>query len=392
MKVLNKYKVIITWVTIVILTNLITLNIFTSGYIQLPNTVVLKNESSEFLAQLTKLNYLDKIINNRYIGEIDNEAIGDSLFEALFSSLNDPYSEYFTTEEYETILNAYTGTFGGIGVVINGSNPEALEITDVVVDSPAQEAGIQSGDIIKRVDGEDVTGQSLDVVVSKTRGEIGTPLNLVVERDGTEVEFNLVRAKISGNTIFSENLDGIGYIYISSFGEGTADQFKNELDNLLNQNITDLIIDLRDNGGGLVNSAVEIADYLLDQDILAYALDKDGERVNYTTTDGKIEIPYVILVNENTASASELLAGGIQQAGGIIIGTNTFGKGVVQSMTGLLDNSGYKLTVQEYFLKDGSEVNKVGIEPNYIVELPEEITDESEDSQLNTALEILQNN
>lgn len=394
MKYIFKQKINITWITILILSNLLTLYSFSHNFFHLPNTIVLYNESTEFLDELEKLNLTNRIINSQFIGDLDNTTIGENLISYMFTQLGDKYSEYYTIEEYSDYLNTYSGSFGGIGVVIDSSDPTALLITDVTTDSPAQKAGIIANDVIIKVDDEDVTGMDIKEVVSKTRGEVGTDVKLTVLRNGEELEFTITRDTIDNNTINTENFDGIGYIYISQFGTGTGEQFTEAVDELIDQGITGLVIDLRSNGGGIVNSAIEVADYLLDAETIGYSVNKNGVESKFTTEDGKIDIPFVVLVDKNTASASELLAGSLQKNGVPIIGENTYGKGVIQAMGKLYDGSGYKLTVQEYFLSDGTKVNGIGIIPDveaiYTTELDED--GNHIDNHLNTALEILRNN
>lgn len=394
MKFLIDKKNIVSWITIIILTNCLTLYLVTSSIIKLPNTVVLTNESSQFLNQLIKVNQLDRLIQLKYTGEIDNQVIGDSLLYALFDALGDPYSEYFSSQEFEQINNSYSETFGGVGIVFNTSDSDNLVITQIIENSPAEAAGIMENDKIIAVDGENVVGQSSDVIVSKTRGEVGTNVTITVERNGEQIDFNLTRSKIDNNTIYSEIINNIGYIYITSFGNGTAGQFEKEVTQLIRDGVSGLVIDLRDNGGGIVDSAVEVADILLDSELIGYSLDKNGKQLDYTTKNGKIDIPFVVLVNKNTASASELLAGALQKSGITLIGNTTFGKGVMQEMAELTDGSGYKLTFREYYLNDGTAVNKVGITPDIIVdypENPENITSLEEDPQIQAALEAINN-
>lgn len=383
----------LTWFTLLVLTNLLSIYLFLNGVFTVPNTLILRNSSPEFLHELDKLNDLNIMINANYTGEVDNTALGEETISSMFEGLGDPYSEYYTKDEYQTISDAISGTFGGVGVMINGSNPEEITITGIIPNSPAEEVGIQSGDIITKVDDEVVTGQPLDVVVSKTRGEVGSDVKITVMRNGEEKDFTVKRRKIDESTVTSEDFDGIGYIYISSFGTATAEQFKKALSELESKNVSGLIIDLRQNGGGIVDSAVEVADLLLDSTTIGYAVDSKGNKSSFTTKDGKTNLPFVVLVDENTASASELLAGSLKNNGIQIIGTNTYGKGVIQAMSGLPDGSGYKLTIQEYFLGDDSKVNEVGIAPTVEVGLDDvsNVGDPEKDSQILKAIEVLKN-
>lgn len=392
MKYLFEKKELLQWITLIILTNMLSIYIFTSGLISFPNTIVLKNNSPEFLYELEKLNSLNNIINNNFIEEVDNKALGEKLIDTMFDFLGDKYSDYYPQEEYQSIEETYSASFGGIGISITQSD-EGILIKQIVDESPAQKAGVQENDLLYKVNGEKITGLEIEDIVSRTRGDIGTDLEITVLRNGEEITYNLTREKIPNNTIYSENMDGIGYIYISTFGYGTASQFRNALKTLLEENISGLIIDLRYNGGGIVNSAIEIADIFLDAETVGYTIDNKGDKEYFTTTDGKEDIPFVILVNEYTASSSELLSGILQKSGRIVIGETTYGKGVIQSFTGLRDKTGYRLTFLEYYLKDDSKVNNIGITPNIIVENTEVNNEEIPiDNQLQTALEYLRNN
>ncbi len=385
----------IVWITLVIITNMLTFWLTGTGIISLPDTVTIRNSSDEFRSELVKINELNNVIQKYYLRDADEEALGEAAIKAMFEALGDKYSEYYPKSTYESISNSMSGTFGGVGVIFTKEDDGSFLVNGTVSGSPVEKAGVQKGDTIVKVNGESVADMDTETLMSKTRGEIGTELTMTFDRSGTQTDYKLKREQLNEQTILSANQNGIGYIYVAEFGEGTAADFEKALKELESQNVTGLVIDLRDNPGGLVKSAVSIGDLLMDKGELGYATSKSGKKDAFTTTDGKTTLPVVVLVNENTASAAELLSGGLQKAGAAkIIGTTTYGKGVIQGMSSLSDGSGYKLTIQEYFLSDGTQVNEKGITPDIVVEETEDMkngtmTDLSQDVQLTQALDTL---
>lgn len=364
-----------------------------SGVLGLPGTVVVHSTDSEFTEQLRKISRIESVISNQYTGEFDRTEMGDAMLEAMFDSLGDPYSTYYTAEEYTNILQQMTGTFSGLGIYMDMTDPQNIVIRRLTADGPAEKAGIEAGDILRKIDGTDVSGMEYKNLLELTTGEIGSKVDVTVERDGKEKTFTVERGEVTLNMVTTANLDGIGYIYLKEFGKGSADDFTEAVEELKDEGVTSLIVDLRYNGGGLLDTAVDILDYLLPEGKLGELVDAKGVISNYKSDADALDIPFVVLVNGNSASASEFTAGNIQEMGGTVIGTTTYGKGVAQNMSKFYDGSGYKLTVEEFFVGDGVKVNGIGITPDCVVETDVDILTSAEslsqDAQLQKALELL---
>lgn len=350
-------------------------------------------------ATIQKLQMLEEQIDQNYYqaDSLTKEQKADGLYKGLFESLNDPYSVYYTAEEVEDLTESLTGTFSGIGAYISLDQTSGYpKISGVIAGAPAEAAGLLANDIIYEVDGENVSGQSLDEVVSKVRGEKGTDVTLTIVRTGETdyLKITITRDDVDAETVTSKVLeDGIGYLQITEFDTVTTDQFTEQLQNLYDQDIKALILDLRDNPGGDVDVVTAVADHIIPEGLIFYMEDRDGNQTSYSTDDEfEIQIPLAVLVNGNSASASEILTGAIQDSGcGTVIGTQTYGKGVVQTVYQLLDGTAVKLTVADYYTRGGNNINKVGITPDIEVELDAEAyLEDGSDNQLQTAIETLQ--
>ena len=281
-----------------------------------------------------------------------------------------------------------TGEYQGIGVTIAPDDKGLINVVSPIDGSPADKAGIKSGDKIIGIDGDAYDGSSIDNAVAAMRGKPGSKVDLVILRGDKELQFNIVRANIVMQTVRSEVLDGnLGYIRISAFEEKTADDFKEHLRDMEVKGVKGLILDLRDNGGGLVQSSVDVADMLLNEGIVSYTEDRQGNKSYYKTNAGATDLPYVVLVNGGTASSSEILTAAIKdRKGGKIVGTTTYGKGIIQSIEKLTNGDAVKLTVMQYFSPDGNIIHKVGITPDIVVEAS---ADDETDVQLEKAEELL---
>ncbi|MDD4122541.1 MAG: S41 family peptidase [Eubacteriales bacterium] len=335
-----------------------------------------------------KLAELEKYIQERYYVPVDESALMEGLYKGLFWGIGDPYSAYLSKDEYEEIMISTTGEYQGVGVTIAPDERGLINVVSPIDGSPADKAGIMTGDKIISVEGEVYDGSSIDQAAAAMRGKPGTKVDLVVIRGQKELQFTITRANIIMQTVRSEVLDGnIGYIRISSFEEKTADDFKQHLRDMELKGVQGLILDLRDNGGGLVEVSIEVAEALLDEGTVTYTEDRQGNKEYYKSKPGKTGLPYIVLVNGGTASASEIVTGAIKDHNsGKIIGTTTYGKGIIQSIEQLSNGDAVKLTIMQYFSPDGNVIHKVGIKPDIEVE---ELADDEVDQQLEKAKELL---
>jgi carboxyl-terminal processing protease len=347
----------------------------------------------------TTLSKYKSIIDQYYLGEVDEEKLKEAAIKGYIEGLDDPYTEYISKEDMEEYLEDTMGNYVGIGIyIVKNTEADKIQVLAPIKNSPAENAGILPGDLIISVDGTDYTADDLSEASSKMKGEEGTSVEIEILR-GTEIKtFELKRENIKVNPVECKVLsDNIGYIEFSSFDDGTAEEFKEKYEELEKQGITSLIIDLRNNGGGIVSEALEIADYIADKDsILLYEVDKNNkEIIEKSENDPIINMPIIILTNENTASSSEILAGALKDLGKAkIVGTKTYGKGVIQQVLKLTDGSGLKITSEKYLTPNKTEINNVGIEPDETVELPDTVenilvVNESDDTQLQKAIEML---
>ena len=351
-------------------------------------------------AFVQKMELLAMLIEQYYMNDISLEDMQVGAYKGLMQGLGDPYTCYYTPEEFNDLMESTSGTYYGIGAVVQ-QNMKTMYITIVkpYVDGPAYKAGMLPGDIIYMVDGVDVTGMEIDKVVSMMKGPEGTVVNVSVVRDGESdpVELTITRAKIEIETIEHTMLDhNIGLVTISGFDELTPTQFKTSIADLEKRGMKGLIIDLRDNGGGLLDSVVEMLDYVLPSGMLVYTEDKYGNREEFRGTDKHyLDMPIAVIINGNSASASEIFAGAMQDyKAATIVGTTSFGKGIVQSVMPLTDGSAVKITVSRYFTPKGVCIHGTGIIPDVEVELKDELKQlvvipHEDDNQLQVAIAIV---
>ena len=336
-----------------------------------------------------KLEMLYDKIESDYYGEYTDEDLMTGLYKGLYSAL-DQYSLYMTPEEYESFAAKSTGSFYGVGVVVSTTVDDELIILSTISGAPAANAGLKPGDIIVAIDDELYSGSQLDLAAAKLRGEIGTKVKVKYLRNGETDTVTLTRAHIVTESVESSVIENnIGYIKITSFELATADDFKKAVKDLKQKNIEGLIIDLRNNGGGMLDASIEIADELLPSCTIISTMNSNGKEEYYNSDSNVIDLPYVLLVNNMSASASEVLAAAIKENdGGLIVGKTTFGKGVVQEMQIISDKGdAIKQTVMEYFGPNRTKINGVGVVPDYDVDY----NSENDDAQLNKAIELLKN-
>ena len=360
-----------------------------------------KNDDDDYADLEQKLDSVKATLKKYYLWneDINEEELEKGAIEGYVAALGDKYTEYIPEDEMKEYTESITGNFVGIGIyMIADEESGKITVYYPIPDSPAEKAGIKSGDHIIKVDGVEYTVDDFDKIANYIKGEEGTNVNIVIERDGEEIPFDITRQKIKTNpitTTIKEN--NSGYILIPSFDEGTADEFKTKVEELQSQGAKSLIIDLRNNGGGIVDEATDIADYFLDKDdIIIKTVDKENkEEITYSKNKPIFDMPVVVLVNEYTASSSEILGCSLQDnERAKIIGTKTYGKGIIQTLLTLGNGSGMKITTEQYYTPNGNEINKVGIQPDEEIELPETVTNiyalkEEDDTQLQKALEIL---
>lgn len=394
------YKSLMLIIITIFLTFIITTVLIGTYFINNPDIL---GGISSFTSKSSDLDsYISKyrsIIDKYYLGEIDEDKLKEGLIKGYVSGLGDPYSEYITKDEMKSYLEDTMGNFVGIGIyMVKNTEYNKIQVLSTIKGSPAEKAGVQPGDIIMNVDGVEYTADDMTVAANNIKGQEGTTVKIELLRGSETIKLELVREKVKVNQVEGKVLtDNIGYIKFTSFDESTSEDFKNEFNNLNSQGIKSLIIDLRNNGGGIVDEALDIADYIVEKDrVLLYEIDKNNnEKVNKSKNDPFITMPIVILANENTASASEILAGALKDLGRAkIVGIKTYGKGVIQQVLSLSDGSGLKLTVEEYQTPNRNKINKVGIEPDEKVELPDNVNsllgiDENNDTQLQKAIEML---
>lgn len=346
-----------------------------------------------------KLSAIMDLLDIYYVEELDTDTMNETALAGLVAGVGDPYTTYFTKEQYSSYLESTDGSFSGIGVEVTTDTETGGHLVIApIVGSPAFNSGILPQDYIVKVNDEDVTSLFIDEVVSKIRGKIGDSVKVTVYRKSTNeyLDFDIVRATIEVSSISSKIVDqNIGYINLSQFNENTFSQFKSSYEELVASNVKGLVIDVRNNPGGLVSAVKDIADYILPEGIIVYTINKNGKRVDYVSDANAIDLPIVLLINESSASCSEILAGAFKDMDyATLVGTKTFGKGVVQGLFELNDGSGIKITLEKYYTPNGISIHGIGVEPDYLVELPEEfryslVVDESDDTQLQKALEVL---
>lgn len=362
------------------------------------DTVTISRAEYDRLMKLqTVLDVMD-IASTYYYEDVDEQAMIDGAAAGALAGIGDPYTFYYTAEEYAELWEDDEGEYAGVGIQITTSYVTNLcTISRVFAGSPAEKAGVQRNDILYKVGDLFVNSETIDEAVSIMRGTPGTKVTVTFLRDGEEISFELERAKININRVSSMMLaDGVGYIYLYEFAGECDKEFSRAVDQLEAEGAKGLIIDLRDNPGGWVSAAESICDIFLDKGLVCTLRYKDGSEETYNTKDGRKDMALVVLVNENSASSSEILTGCLKdRAGATVVGKKSYGKGIVQSVLPLSNGAGMQVTIAEYVTPNGTKIHKNGIEPDVEIGLEEGDNGmydfgDLKDPQLAKALEVLQ--
>lgn len=346
-----------------------------------------------------KLNLIDQALKDFYFDDIDDSKVLDNIYKAYVNAYGDKYTVYYTADEYAKIQESSNGAYYGIGVVVRKNDDGTILVVEPYDGAPGKEAGMRKNDVIVTVNGESVADQDLNSVVAKIKGDEGTTVNIGIRRDGSDdiAELTVTRRKVEIKTVAYEMLDdSVGLITISEFDKVTAQQFKEAYAQLETLGMKGLVIDIRSNPGGLLNVVVDMLDEILPDGLIVYTEDKYGNRQEYNGSNPDvIDVPLAVLVNGESASASEIFAGAVQDYGaGTIIGTQTFGKGIVQTIRRMSDGSAIKYTMAKYFTPKGQDIHGHGVTPDIVEELSDEFNnlteyDASKDNQLQKAIEVI---
>jgi len=402
----SKRKYILTIVAVVLVTAFLTLTLGNVLLVEIGQKVFLSKDEYSQLKKISekyaKQESIMKIAQNEFLYEADEEVMLEGALQGTLKALGDPYTQFLTKEEFESLMQDTEGSYEGIGVYITAGDDNKIIIVSPIEDTPAEKAGLRTGDKITRINGIEYTADQIDAAVKVMKGEPGTSVTLTIQRaasDGTQDISDIVinREKIRIKTVKPAMLgDDIGYIRVTTFDMQTAKDFKAAYSNLKNRGLKGLVIDLRFNPGGMISNTVEIEDMFMGEGIVTYTKTKAGE-IEYFKSDDKMEdIPIVILINEGSASASEIMAGAMKDTNrAVLIGQKTFGKGIVQKVQRFgNDGEGIKMTISEYFTPAGINIHGVGIEPDIEIQLPEDAEGYGydfyeTDTQLQNAVEVL---
>lgn len=380
----------------VIVTNLIT--VFLLVFAPIPMIGGMKlvtGQEYDFLKKFGKMITIKNLVMDRYVDKIDVQKMVDGALKGMVSNATDRYTEYMDEKEFKEWTTQTKGSYAGIGVYIEPKDGRIMVVSPIE-DGPAYRAGIKSGDYILKINGQEMTADDMNKAVTMMTGKEGKKINLIIYRSGVgNKEFNLITEKIVFKTVKSKILnDNIGYIRITQFTETTGNDFNKALDSLLDKKIKGLVLDLRDNPGGLLTECVKVADRLVGEGTIVYTIDNKNQREEWTSDENKINIPLALLVNEGTASASEIVSGAVRDyKAGTLIGTKTFGKGLVQDLIDLRDGTGIKITIARYYTPSGECIQGKGITPDIIITIPEKDKDKElkleEDTQLQKAIQVV---
>ena len=389
----NIYRIIMLVIVTIFITMICTIIGFTN-YLKKDGNIKYIISSVEASDLETEILKIRAVIDEYYLKDIDEQKLIDGAIKGYVEALGDKYTEYLVGEEWTEMETNTLGHYVGIGVYIaNDSEKNQIVIISPMEGSPAEEAGIMPGDIITKVNDIEYSGEQIDVAADVMKGEAGTTVKLEIKRDNQTLTIDVQRREVRMNKVTSKTLDGnIGYISISSFDEGTASEFKENAQKLINDGAIKFIIDVRNNTGGIVSEALQIAEYIIPKDkLLMVTMNKDKKREETKSKeDNFIKGDIVLLINGNSASSTEILAGAIKDNNrGKLVGTKTYGKGVMQQILQLADGNALKITTEEFITPNGDKIDGIGIEPNEAIKLITDNEGNIVDTQLQKAVEIL---
>lgn len=357
--------------------------------ISIGNKVLVSKYQYREYQKFEKVLKIKDTVQRDFYQPVDEKKIIEAMNKGTFEGLEDPYSNYYDKEEFKQLMETTSGAYVGVGIIVSPGEDGLITVVAPIEDTPAEKAGVKPGDKILKVNDEPFSAKEMNEAISKIKGTPGEKVKIGLARGSQTLDVEIVREEIQLKSVKSEMKEDIAYIRISNFDQKTGEEFEEHLSKVKANNPKGLILDLRDNPGGLLDQVKEVADNILGEATIVYTMDRTGSK-RYLKSDaqGKLEIPLVVLVNGNSASASEILAGAVRDnEAGTLVGTTTFGKGLVQSVVELDDQTGYTLTTAQYFTPSGEYIHKKGITPAVVIEYSEE--DGSDDIQLEKAMEII---
>ena len=389
----------------VILALVLTAGVGFTGYVVGLNRDLNATNKSEDQAHIEDMHMLESLLDKNFLFDYEKEDLYEGSLKGMFANLGDPYTQYYSKDEFSKLMENLDGRYKGIGVLVQASKEGFIKVVQVFDGSPASEAGLKEGDYIIKVEGKEYSADQMEEAVAIMKGEEDTNVKITVRRmeeDGKnfeDIDMDVARRDVKVDTIDESLMEvrdkKIGYIHIKSFDDVTGEDFEDSYKKLKDAGMEGLVLDLRNNPGGSLDVCLDIADKFLDKGVIVTTEDKNGEVITEESDEGKDDIPMTVLVNENSASASEILSGALKDRDRAkIIGKKTFGKGIVQKLFPLDDGSGAKITISEYHTPSGAKINKVGVEPDVEVENTEEALEISKknfskDDQFKKALQVL---
>jgi carboxyl-terminal processing protease len=388
----NKKWYVLIFIAVLIVSNIATFFFTNLITIAVGDKVIVQAKDAHTADFINKMLYLKNEIQTSYYKDVKEQDLFDGALAGMFDAVGDPYTAYYDEDQFSTYMEQLEGSYVGIGVVVTMSEDDRVTVVSPIEGSPGQKAGLASGDIITAVDGKGIEGLNLEEVVSLIKGDEGTQVEITVLKKNSEEEIDIAitREEIIMTSVSSQVYEDIGYMAITQFEPYTYEEFEKQLNELLDQDVKGIVFDLRDNPGGMMNVVVEMLDRIMGESVIVYTEDKQGNREYERSTDRqKLDIPMAVIINEGSASASEIFAGALQDTGeGVVVGTTSFGKGIVQRMSDFKDGTGYKITISEYFTPNGRNIHGTGIEPDITVEIDEEFM-YSEDYSLDKDIQFL---